>query len=96
MSVALIVAVVALVAAALYLIHRERSIATARIREHERLARLYQQRETDLLDRLAHAYDRPWAVAPVDEPEPGRDDEDEVELAWDNSFVEESELAEAF
>ena len=95
MSVALIVAVVALCAAALYLIHRERSIATSRIREHERLARLYQQRETELLDRLAHAYDRPWAVAPVDEPEPKPDDDD-IELAWEGSHLEEPELAEAF
>ena len=96
MSVALIVAVVALCAAALYLIHRERSIATARIREHERLARLYQQREMELLDRLAHAFDRPWAVAPADESAPEPEHEDELELAWDGSHLEEPELAEAF
>ena len=85
-----ILALVALLGAALYLIHRERTIATSRIREHERLARLYQQRETELLDRLAHAYDRPWTVAPAEEPEPApEEDEDEPELTWDTSFIEE-------
>ena len=85
-----ILALVALVGAALYLIHRERTIATSRIREHERLTRLHQQRETELLDRLAHAYDRPWTVAPAEEPEPAPEgDEDEPELTWDTSFIEE-------
>ena len=89
MTLVVVVAVVALVAAALYLIHRERSIATTRIREHERLTRLHQQRETELLDRLAHAYDRPWAAPPVDEVTAPDDEEDEMPyLVWDSSYAD--------
>lgn len=92
MIYATIVAILALVAAAVYLIARERSIATARIREHERLTRLHQQRESELLDRLAHAYDRPWVAPPIEMESQAQvedvGDEDDG-FAWDLSHLEE-------
>ena len=78
----------AVLACAVALVHAERLSAGRLIRESDRQARLREYREDMLLDRLAHAYDKPWAEPPA-EPEPAREPskEDGEELDYDLSYI---------
>src|SRR5689334_24408255 len=90
----LVLAAVATAAVAL-LLHVTRSHARDYVRLMEREARLREQRENLLLNRLAHAYDKPWEEPPppVDEltlvPDP---DEEEDEITFGLDHLEEDEV----
>ena len=93
-AIALILALLLVAAAAAYLIHRERQVATTRIREAERLARMHDARVDSLLDRLNLAYEKPlYNTPPIDETPPAAedDDADDDQLFFDASQFEEME-----
>lgn len=88
--IAITVAFGAVVVAAVVSVRVHARTARAIERETLRLTALHDERVNDLLNRLAHAYDKPFETAPADEePEQPKDDDDEVvtELSYFGSDV---------
>lgn len=73
--------------ALLLLAYRESMRAHVQLRDRDRQDRLRERREDELMNRLGHAYDKPWQEPPAAEPDRD-DDEDELELAYDASHIE--------
>lgn len=96
MLVAFILTLAALFAAVAAYVRREQTFARDLLRASERDARLRERRENLLLNRLAHAYDKPYEEAPIDQElaavlDPDEEDDDDV-LVWDLSHAEHDEV----
>lgn len=91
--VVLIVAAVAV--AAIAVVKQETRARLHDLRDHDRerraLAKESRDREDDLLNRLAHAYDKPWEQPPEPDVAPA-EEYDELELAYDASHIEDDDL----
>lgn len=83
---AIIVAFVTVVVAAVVVAREKGERGRAIERETLRLSTLHDARVDDLLNRLAHAYDKPFETAPADEPEK-KPEPDDDEIVTDLSFL---------